>query len=195
MKENIFILPTKDDSKIYLYRSNGCIFYERIPIPNRGDTAPNMHMYITSNEKIKAGDWCWFDYKIYNPIKTGIKFNGDFTIQIDSNTFLNEKGAKKIVMTTDPKLISDGIQVIPDDFLIWYERHPGIKLVDLEKYNSKEPYNILVKVPERDAKSQNKLTFKEHLANYGYNLGNSVPVEVLIDEIFPEWLKSVKKSK
>ncbi len=78
----------------------------------------NQHIYITSSEEIKQGDWC-----IYN--------SGDV---IQYLVKLNTDNLKKIILTTDQDLIKDdGVQAIDDDFLEWFVKNPDCEIVEVQK--------------------------------------------------------------
>ena len=81
------------------------------------------NIYITSDEELKDGYWC-LDLDTFKVFKLGN---------------WNTNRAKKIILTTDPTLISDGVQAISDDFLEWFVKNPSCKQVDLEKIDSEIP--------------------------------------------------------
>ena len=68
--------------------------------------------YITNIEKIKKGDW--YSYLDQNN-------NSVYKKYIDVKP---EKNSQKIVLTTDQKLINDGVQYIGDENLKWLENNP-----------------------------------------------------------------------
>jgi hypothetical protein len=83
---------------------------------------PNQHIYITSDEEIKEGDW------IINNANNFISFaSGE---DKDLNNFEN---VKKIILTTDQYLIKDGVQAIDDEFLEWFVKNPSCEYVEVEK--------------------------------------------------------------
>lgn len=75
------------------------------------------HIYITSDEEIKGGDWFW--KPDYNMI-----FKAKYTPHI---------GCKKVILTTDEDLINDGVQKIDDDFLEWFVKNPSCEKVEVNK--------------------------------------------------------------
>jgi hypothetical protein len=79
-----------------------------------------MHIYITSDEEIKEGDW-YFDGTDLVHKKT--KYNDSL---VDGN-----KQAKKIILTTDQDLIEDGVQKIDDNFLEWFVKNPSCESVEV----------------------------------------------------------------
>jgi hypothetical protein len=77
------------------------------------------HIYITSDEEIKTGDW----YK-----------SGKFIWQMKYSQW-GEEGqgdAKKIILTTDQDLIKDGVQPIDNKFLEWFVNNPSCEGVEIE---------------------------------------------------------------
>jgi hypothetical protein len=85
-----------------------------------------IQLYITSDEEIKEGDWTlMFD-------DFGNLFLCDKPQQylgIEKGHHLN-KGLRKIILTTDPTLIADGVQAIDDEFLEWFVKNPTMKKID-----------------------------------------------------------------
>jgi|694.fasta_scaffold98201_3 hypothetical protein len=79
-------------------------------------------LYITSDEEIKEGDW--------------------LLVIDDFETYIHEhKGDnlpttywKKIILTTDPKLIEDGVHAIDDEFLEWFIKNPSCEEVEVQKW-------------------------------------------------------------
>jgi len=80
-------------------------------------TENGKHIYITSDEKPKAGDWSVYQNdKIHKCME-----------DIVGDTF------KKIILTTDQDLIADGVQSIDDTFLEWFVKNPSCEFVEVEK--------------------------------------------------------------
>jgi len=109
--KNIFILPTQDKS--HLFEWDGKLElgdYGFNYIENDESECVNRHIYITSDNSVKKGDFYY--YILLNRIeRANTKISNDVTI-------------KKIILTTDPKLINEGIQPIPDDFINWFISNP-----------------------------------------------------------------------
>jgi hypothetical protein len=79
------------------------------------------HIYITSDEEIKEGDWIC-DIEL-NRVKKS-QYSGTF------------KNWKKIILTTDQDLIADGVQAIDDEFLEWFVKNPSCEEVEIQcRYN------------------------------------------------------------
>jgi hypothetical protein len=73
------------------------------------------HIYITSDDEIKQGDWY-----IY---KTNITQRKTINDCSDGSQF------KKIILTTDPDLIEEGVQAIDDKFLEWFVKNPSCESI------------------------------------------------------------------
>jgi len=85
------------------------------------------HIYITSDEEIKEGDWF-------------IALDGSNDIYKANKVWLdiikeNTNPSRKIILTTDQDLIADGVQPIDDEFLEWFVENPSCEFVDV-KLNS-----------------------------------------------------------
>ena len=78
---------------------------------------PNRHIYITSDEEIKEGDWC---------------------LNIPKNIIYKKDGLpmdimwKKIILTTDQELINNGVQSIDNEFLEWFVKNLSCEEVTVE---------------------------------------------------------------
>lgn len=125
--KNIHILPTKQKS-IYWINSEGklcmgCYTYG----------SDRVDFYITSDEEIKKGDWC-----ITISISTGQTF-----IERYKWSSYNHR-SKKIILTTNQDLIKDGVQAIPNEFLLWFVKNQSCEFVEvkLEWHESKHNTNV-----------------------------------------------------
>jgi hypothetical protein len=116
--KNIHILPTDKPSKLgYISESqtyhlyNNDIFLDEL--------ANAINIYITSDEDIKEGNW-------YLDTTVNVIFKND-------KLFLNGTGYKKIILTTDPTLIVDGVQSIDNEFLEWFVKNSSCEFVEVNK--------------------------------------------------------------
>jgi len=114
--KNIHILPTDKPSRLYLHSDNELQLRTNIIRTSEDYLGSNQHIYITSDEEIKQGDWCI--YKTGEIIQYLVKLNTD--------------NLKKIILTTDQDLIKDGVQAIDDEFLEWYIKNPSCENVKVE---------------------------------------------------------------
>jgi hypothetical protein len=117
-RKNCWIIPTDQPSRLHHY-AFGCWSLSKEPLNWR--TAS--HIYITSDEEIKDGDWYYT-----NRFNVGIAKNeGDSKIERTTNSY------KKIVLTTNPTLIDDGVQSISDEFLEWFVKNSSCEFVEVVK--------------------------------------------------------------
>jgi len=84
------------------------------------------HIYITSDEEIKEGDW------FYNPATKEALYASKEMLSWNCDTTQEHKGWKKIILTTDQDLIKDGVQAIDDEFLEWFVKNPSCESVKVE---------------------------------------------------------------
>lgn len=129
MKQNIFVLPTYGESRLHLANNNKILeptgksdLYKSVPI----------HIYITNDEEIKEGDW--FVYSSHGTTAL-LKCKS-----INLKEIIDNEGkvcwidySKKIILTTDPDLIADGIQSIDDEFLKWFVKNPSCEFVEVTR--------------------------------------------------------------
>ena len=122
-------LPTEDVSQIHhnKVRYPNEIKYElsfhKEPskCKNDGLCSGNQHLYITTDDKIKEGDW----YIIQGASPEGVH-------NTLPNGGVKKEFAKKIIATTDPRLIENGVSEIPTSFIKEYCKVGGIDEVDVE---------------------------------------------------------------
>ena len=112
--KNIHVLPTDKPSRLFIDVDDNKL---KICVPLGGEHMMNQHIYITSSEEIKEGDWI---------------FNGErepSILQCIGRGSLRDW--KKIILTTDQEL--DGVQTIQDDFLEWFVKNPSCEFVEVVK--------------------------------------------------------------
>ena len=110
--KNIHVIPTSSPSKIFYIAENFHLEKGQLIEPKSYH-----NVYITSDEEITEGDW--FLTKTDDIIICGNKNN--FT-----------PIGKKIILTTDPDLIKDGVQAIDDNFLEWFVKNPTCEEVEVK---------------------------------------------------------------
>lgn len=110
------------------------------------------HIYITSNEEIKNKNWCLYlglSITFFKVIDID-----NYKLHYDSRDFFNKSICKKIILTTDPDLIKQGVQAIPDKFLEWFIKNPSCEEVEWDKNynrgNGKYYYKIII--PKEETK-------------------------------------------
>ena len=125
--ENIRVLPTEKPSK-----KGDIIIWNGLKIWNGIGEPPhhNQNIYITSDEKIKEGDWC---YQVeLNDGKVDKCYDVTLYHTWTNNGVDKTRRFKKIILTTDQDLIKDGVQAIPDDFLEWFVKNPSCEEVEID---------------------------------------------------------------
>jgi hypothetical protein len=91
----------------------------------------NFNIYITSDEEIKEGDWCYYENGDLKGIHKVVNGQRPKTMIL-----------KKIILTTDNKdLIKDGVQAIDDTFLEWFVKNPSCEWVEVRKIGEEWIYN------------------------------------------------------
>jgi hypothetical protein len=137
--KNIHLLPTDKPSR--LWTNNLRRRLELDEFPEQLPTNIAKHIYITSNEKIKDGDWFINTFNDNQPKLQ--KRYGDWI------TCYNQH---KIILTTDPDLIADGVQAIDDEFLEWFVNNPSCEWVKVEPREflaDKVIYEIIIPQEEK----------------------------------------------
>ena len=140
--KNIHILPTVQPSKLVKIKDTFFL--------TSTDDIPSgtfYNIYITFDKLFKENDLVLNTdtselYKADSDDvltdKKDIKFYADFNLQV--------------ILTTDPKLIADGIQEIDDEFLEWFIKNSSCEYIDIEKEYVKLVHNPNYKefTPEGD---------------------------------------------
>tara|TARA_R110000822_G_scaffold207971_3_gene343925 strand:+ start:4234 stop:5079 length:846 start_codon:yes stop_codon:yes gene_type:complete len=121
--KNIHILPTNNSSKLGIYNKN-------LILHRKGWRNGTQHIYITSDEEIKEGDWVLFEGN--TTIRKAI--DSTFTSGVNHIRIHNDNKIFKIILTTDQDLIADGVQSIDDDFLEWFVKNSSCEEVELKKW-------------------------------------------------------------
>jgi hypothetical protein len=145
--KNIRVLPTDKPSRLVKIKDN--LWYtttENIP------GGVYQHMYITSDEEIKEGDW------FYCPTTDIVNHcESDY----HSKKLIKPKRFK-IILTTDPDLIKDGVQPIDDEFLEWFVKNPSCEEVEVYREGYKKngmideatSYQYKIIIPKEEPKQE-----------------------------------------
>ena len=138
--KNIHLLSTKSKTRLYL--SN---YGKELNLASHPTTffTTGQHIYITSDEEIKEGDWCLdlMNNTIYVATKVVVH---------NLKSLEYEEYLKKIILTTNQDLINDGIQAIDDEFLEWFVKNPSCEEIKVEVVDDNiQWYKIIIpnKVP------------------------------------------------
>jgi hypothetical protein len=123
--KNIYLIPTDKPSRLIYNDANQLCYHSNKSYKNdrKWMHRKKFNICITNDEKIKELDW-------FLNIKSGAigQHNG---VEI-----LLFKDDKKIILTTDPDLIKDGVQAIDDDFLEWFVKNPSCESVEVERLDT-----------------------------------------------------------
>jgi hypothetical protein len=157
--KNVHLLPTDKPSRLgYLTKKGKEVFKDlRLfdkPMPNILDSE-NQHIYITSDEEIKEGDYVVqtnFEKTNTQVIKCETEFQTKIANSKDGSFSKN-----KIILTTDQDLINEGVQPIDDEFLEWFVKNPTCESVEVYKNpfyeeSNYEHYKIII--PQEEPKQE-----------------------------------------
>jgi len=163
--KNIHILPTDKPSRLVKNHTNKLLLtIQYLPLNKEIYCFPQ-NIYITSDEKIKKGDWC-FNPKISKVIKVGHYGHYGYS-------------AKKIILTTDQDLIKDGVQAIDDEFLEWFVKNPSCEEVEVKSESSRKhgmwkpqyyPQVYKIIIPKEESNQTVQEYEQESLEKHSYEL-------------------------
>jgi hypothetical protein len=193
--KNIYLIPTEKPSRLYKSKITQNIFISNI-ISQHGDATYNQHLYITSDEEIKEGDWC------INTVESII-----LTLDKETKKAIPFESIKKIILTTDQDLINDGVQAIDDEFLEWFVKNPSCERVEVEnewegngtmfgfKMGNVSPdgtwrYQIII--PREEPKQEDEIIdISDHdgIGNAVDNLNNEEPKQETLEEAAEKYVE------
>jgi hypothetical protein len=167
--KNVHVIPTEKPSRLYSL--------EELRI---GDSSIrpthlgmfNQHIYITSDEEIKDGDWVISNL---NELTT-------FRSLYCQNEY------RKIILTTDQDLIADGVQAIDNEFLEWFVKNPSCESVEVHKnpfYEESNYKHYKIIIPQEEPKQLTDLEFAvklEEIKREGRELERLKDIE--LEEVF-----------
>ena len=118
--KNVHILPTDQPSRLHLWTDENGMKLALCEL-EYSHTRNTQHLYITSSED-KEDNW-YLD-----------TFNNQV---IKANECSDHKhygdACRKIILTTNPTLIADGVQAIDDEFLEWLVQNPTCEFIETQK--------------------------------------------------------------
>jgi hypothetical protein len=136
--KNLHLIRARESRLYYTISMSGYnLKLSATPIHQSSEVRPQ-NLYITNDEEIKEGDWfishlnealkctkkedkfVWYERLTVEGVS---KIPQPFSIHINLNN-------KKIILTTDPDLIKDGVQAIDDEFLEWFVNNPSCEGVE-----------------------------------------------------------------
>ena len=129
--KNIHVLPTDKPSRIIKNQDNDFILLNTYA-PNWFEInlkTTKQNIYITSDEEIKEGDWVFDTFINACPAIRQLTTEEE-VIEV-------QKTERKIILTTDPELIKDGVQAIDDNFLEWFIKNQSCEEVEIENVYDK----------------------------------------------------------
>ncbi len=155
--KNIHVLPTNKPSRVF-NTNKGEYYFREHYVPDTIQTCKNYNIYITADEEIKEGDWCYYENGDLKGIHKVINVQRPKTIIL-----------KKIILTTDQDLIKDGVQAINDEFLEWFVNNPSCEEVKIEDYGNLYNFRYLVLIPREEPKSHIEYTNTDDCTSMIYN--------------------------
>jgi hypothetical protein len=136
--KNIHILPTDKPSRLHLAYDK--FYYLSLEPFIQLDTKnyKSFNIYITSDEEIKEGDWYINRLEAVKKcelVKDNILLGKKQSIGAKDvkgyGKWSSQSDSSKIILTTDPDLIKDGVQAIDDEFLEWFVKNPSCEYVEV----------------------------------------------------------------
>jgi hypothetical protein len=131
--KNINILPTDQPSRLHLWTDENGMRLALCEL-EYSHTRNTQHIYITSDEDIKEDDYCYDNF-----LKSVFKANSIMGVKTQCTS-------EKIILSTDPTLIEDGVQEIEDYFLQWFVENPTCEYVEIESWETKGEWNLDYKI-------------------------------------------------
>jgi hypothetical protein len=120
--KNIHLIPTEKPSRLMIDTIENKLYLQPILHEKTINVLPQ-HIYITSDEEIKEGDFY---------IGEGLARKNIFRwTESQVNSYPNAK-KDVIILTTDQDLINDGVQPIDEDFLEWFVKNSSCETVEIE---------------------------------------------------------------
>ena len=138
--KNVHILPTDKASRLIQAEDDELMLLNEL-YENTHNI--NKHIYITSDEEIKEGDWV-------------MSLHTDIPQKISKSDHLDEDYYKKIILTTDQDLTKEGVQAIDDEFLNWFVKNPSCDFVRTLKvpYFDESSHSYLLVIPKEEPKQE-----------------------------------------
>ena len=115
--KNVYVLPTYKPSRL-VKLTLGYNLHQIPFMDTDNNIGCNRHIYITDESEINEG----------NPI---LEMDTN-TINIAGNDYIKNESDLKIILTTDPDLIKDGVQAIDDTFLKWFIKNSSCEKVEIK---------------------------------------------------------------
>jgi hypothetical protein len=125
-RAKVHMLPTENETSIVLFPHHDINQLQCYKTKGIADKGVGQHLYFTTDEEIKVGDYYTITGKLH-PKPTEI-------LQMTEETIPEGFTAtrRKIIATTDPKLIAEGVAQPSQAFIKAYCEQGGIDEVDVE---------------------------------------------------------------
>lgn len=171
--KNIYILPSIKPTRLTkALHYNNCLRFVHKDYECSPKDEIFQHVYITSDEELKEGDSFLVQHNVEGHILSDrmilSKANGNFMM----NHYIKEVKDVwfKVILTTDPRLIKDGVQEIQLDFLVWLVKNPNTeeiriennRYLDIDSKKLVDDYVIII--PTEKVVAETKKTYKVELS-------------------------------
>jgi len=201
--KNLYLISTDKPTILYLNRYNELTLHNTVKL-KADKRGLNQHLYITSDEEIKEGDWVIENHtfkrepyigKCFYPKNDGtvtdevlkrdllsVNYEGHY------ETLARKHNCKKIILTTDQDLIKDGVQAIDDEFLGWLVKNNSCEKIEVKQelglcLNCEWNYDSCPNT-ERCLKSK-----------YNIIIPKEEPKQVTLEEAAKNGLKNLKRNR
>ena len=150
--KNLHLLPIEKSSRLVkIYNDvNRETFALKLDVEVNDSFKEYVNVYITSDEEIKEGDVVKIPCGVGKVKELFWKFGNDNPSYIVEDIFIYKlrygqkegelqinsfryEDVKKIILTTDSKLIKDGVQEINDEFLEWFVKNSSCEQISVEE--------------------------------------------------------------
>ena len=141
--KNIHLIPTSQFSKLAYYQESTSYNKPILQLVNMTSSDYTyQYLYITNDEEPKDGEWVYHPEVSQEYTKVNLSKEGDERYtkgqHIAQGVYKHKpttnewyKKERKIILTTDPNLIIDGIQSINDEFLVWFVNNSSCEEVKI----------------------------------------------------------------
>jgi hypothetical protein len=157
--QNLFLVPTDKPTRLHL--DSELFITPKTQLSKEiNSIVEGRNIYITSDEEIKEGDWVVENHTFKRKPYVGKCFypknDGTVTDEVIKRDLLSvnyeghyktlarKHNCKKIILTTDPDLIADGVQAIDNEFLEWFVKNPTVEYVTVERLEDGKYVDYLV---------------------------------------------------
>ena len=133
-RKNCWVIPTDKPSKLFIHNAFNDLRFDIRELKHDN----NQNIYITFDEEIKEKTLIFCS-----------KENRVIVNQYHTNIPITYK---KIILTTDPQLIADGVQAIDDKFLEWFVMNPSCEFVEVDCWTIRTKDKVVYEPPLKDYK-------------------------------------------